>query len=71
MDTWKCAECGYTHQGEDPPRLCPECGALSLAFDLLEDEPEAWDDDWDDEEWEEDWEDEDEFEDDFDLDWDD
>ncbi len=69
MDRWQCTECSYIYEGEEPPRLCPECEAPALAFDLLDEELEVWDDDWDDDEWEEDdWEEE--FEDEFDLDWD-
>jgi len=71
METWQCTECGYIHEGEKPPRVCPECEAPALAFDLLEegetdeDLDEDWDDeDWDDEDWDED------LEDDFDEDWD-
>lgn len=24
--TWKCRECGYIHQGNEPPEKCPLCG---------------------------------------------
>ncbi|NHJ84761.1 MAG: rubrerythrin family protein [Asgard group archaeon] len=23
---WKCMECGYIHEGEEPPKVCPACG---------------------------------------------
>lgn len=67
MKTWQCTECGYIHEGVKPPRLCPECDAPALAFDLLEEDLGDWDDDWD-EDWDDDWDDD--FDDDFDDDWD-
>jgi len=33
---WKCAICGYIHYGEEPPPVCPACGAARSQFYLLE-----------------------------------
>lgn len=74
MKTWQCTECGYIHEGQKPPRICPDCGTSALAFDLLEedefDELEDWDEEWDDEApWDEEWDED--FDDEFDdIDWD-
>lgn len=32
MGNWKCKVCGYTHQGDEPPDLCPQCGAAKSQF---------------------------------------
>lgn len=32
MKTWKCTVCGYIMQGEEPPDLCPVCGAEKSFF---------------------------------------
>ena len=32
---WKCATCGYVHEGEGAPVKCPKCGAPSEDFILL------------------------------------
>ena len=37
---WKCAVCGYIHEGEEPPEKCPVCGASKNQFVLLEALPE-------------------------------
>lgn len=29
---WKCVECGYIHEGEHPPDVCPMCYAPIDAF---------------------------------------
>ena len=29
---WSCIECGYIHEGEEPPEHCPVCGAPRGAF---------------------------------------
>ncbi len=29
---WRCVECGYVHEGEEPPEVCPECYAPKDAF---------------------------------------
>lgn len=32
---WKCV-CGYIHDGDEPPAVCPKCGAVAEKFTLLE-----------------------------------
>ncbi len=29
---WLCTECGYIHEGPEPPEVCPECFAPKEAF---------------------------------------
>ncbi|MFA6224632.1 MAG: hypothetical protein WC620_00255 [Methanoregula sp.] len=29
---WKCAVCGYTSKGEDPPTECPQCASTAREF---------------------------------------
>lgn len=29
---WLCTKCGYTHNGEEPPKYCPICQASSDDF---------------------------------------
>lgn len=59
MGEWECTECGYIHEGENPPRRCPECGASADQFEFYEyDEEEEFEDeefeDFDDEgDWDE------------------
>jgi rubrerythrin len=36
---WKCAKCGYIHEGAIPPDLCPVCGAYKWQFILYEQVP--------------------------------
>jgi hypothetical protein len=33
--TWKCKVCGHTHIGDEPPAICPNCGAEE-AFELAQ-----------------------------------
>jgi rubrerythrin len=33
---WKCAACGYIHEGDRPPDTCPVCGAHRWQFMLYE-----------------------------------
>jgi rubrerythrin len=33
---WQCIECGYIHEGEEPPDVCPECFAPKSAFFEIE-----------------------------------
>ena len=28
MKKWKCTVCGYIHQGDERPAVCPICGAF-------------------------------------------
>lgn len=32
---WRCIICGYIHEGENPPDICPICGADSTQFEKL------------------------------------
>ncbi|RJP85297.1 MAG: hypothetical protein C4518_16900 [Desulfobacteraceae bacterium] len=37
MKQWQCTICGYIHTGEEPPDICPVCGAdKSLFIELVE-----------------------------------
>ena len=38
MSIWKCGVCGYIHDGEDAPEVCPKCGATKEKFSKLEDD---------------------------------
>lgn len=33
---WRCTVCGYVHRGDEPPDICPVCGATSDLFELFE-----------------------------------
>lgn len=33
--TWRCRNCGYVHDGEDAPELCPACAHPQAHFELL------------------------------------
>jgi len=37
---WKCTVCGYIQEGENPPDVCPICGAMKYQFILYEKLPE-------------------------------
>ncbi len=32
---WKCSVCGYVHEGEEAPEVCPKCGAPKEKFASL------------------------------------
>lgn len=32
MKIWKCRVCGYTFNGDEPPKECPQCSSTSLEF---------------------------------------
>lgn len=32
---WKCRECGYVHEGKEPPEICPACGHTKNYYELL------------------------------------
>lgn len=32
---WRCRNCGYTHEGEEAPELCPACAHAQAHFELL------------------------------------
>lgn len=58
MGEWECIECGHIHEGENPPKQCPECGAASDRFEFYEyDDDEELDDeeldDYQDDDWDE------------------
>jgi rubredoxin/uncharacterized membrane protein len=41
MKKWQCTICGYVHTGDEPPEICPVCGAdKSLFIELIEDKKE-------------------------------
>lgn len=33
---WRCTVCGYLHEGDTPPELCPLCHATADKFELVE-----------------------------------
>lgn len=35
MKKWICKICGYIHEGEAPPDICPICGAPASEFELM------------------------------------
>lgn len=35
---WKCSVCGYVHEGEQAPDVCPKCGAPKEKFEALREE---------------------------------
>lgn len=41
MKKWQCTICGYVHTGEEPPEICPVCGADKSAFVELVEETKA------------------------------
>jgi len=44
MKKWQCTVCGYIHTGEEPPEICPVCGADKSKFIEItekEETPEA------------------------------
>ncbi|MFQ5909245.1 MAG: rubrerythrin [Thermoplasmata archaeon] len=32
---WKCRNCGYVHEGTEPPEMCPSCAHPRAYFELL------------------------------------
>jgi len=34
--SWICTVCGYVHDGDEPPEICPLCGAPREAFEKVE-----------------------------------
>lgn len=42
MKKWRCTVCGYIHTGEEPPDICPVCGADKSMFEeVVEEKPAA------------------------------
>jgi rubrerythrin len=35
MKQWRCKVCGYVHLGDEPPDVCPVCGAPRDEFELI------------------------------------
>ena len=33
--TWRCRNCGYLHEGDEAPQLCPACAHAQAHFELL------------------------------------
>ncbi|MDZ7814852.1 MAG: rubrerythrin family protein [Planctomycetota bacterium] len=33
--TWRCINCGYIHEGEEAPKVCPACAHPQAHFELL------------------------------------
>jgi rubrerythrin len=33
--TWRCRNCGYLHEGEQAPEVCPACDHAQAHFELL------------------------------------
>ena len=33
--TWRCRNCGYLHEGEEAPEMCPACAHAKAHFELL------------------------------------
>ncbi len=40
MAKWKCTVCGYIHEGDQPPEICPVCKQPASVFEKIE-EPKA------------------------------
>jgi rubrerythrin len=38
MKTYVCSVCGYSHEGDDAPEKCPQCGAAKAKFSVQEGE---------------------------------
>lgn len=36
MKKWVCIICGYEHEGEAPPEVCPRCKVSKDKFELQE-----------------------------------
>jgi len=37
MKKFVCTVCGYAHEGDTPPEVCPVCGAPASAFEEVVD----------------------------------
>ena len=35
MKKWVCVVCGYIHEGDEPPEICPVCGASKDDFEEM------------------------------------
>ena len=36
MKKWICSVCGYVHEGDEAPEICPLCGVGADEFTLVE-----------------------------------
>ncbi|MCF8069549.1 MAG: hypothetical protein K9L30_13275 [Desulfobacterales bacterium] len=42
MKKWKCTVCNYIHTGDEPPDICPVCGADKSKFsEVIEEKPDS------------------------------
>jgi rubrerythrin len=32
---WRCLNCGYIHEGEEAPKVCPACSHPQVYYELL------------------------------------
>ena len=39
---WVCSVCGYTHEGDQPPEKCPQCGVRAGKFNKAEEGEMEW-----------------------------
>ena len=39
---WTCSVCGYTHEGDNPPAKCPQCGVPAEKFNKVEEGQREW-----------------------------
>ena len=39
---WTCTVCGYTHEGDQPPDKCPQCGVPAEKFKKVEEGEMEW-----------------------------
>ena len=39
---WTCSVCGYTHEGDQPPEKCPQCGVPAEKFNKVEEGAMEW-----------------------------
>jgi len=40
MKKWRCGVCGYVHEGDEPPKKCPVCGADKSEFTEIVEGPQ-------------------------------
>lgn len=40
MKKWRCTVCGYIHEGDEPPEICPQCKAPKEKFEPYDDSKE-------------------------------
>jgi len=51
---WECVDCGHLHEGKNPPRHCPDCGAVDTWAEVEYVDDDGDDDSEDDEDSDED-----------------